>query len=208
MNDHTTRRMYTKRAPGDINIYAMNDDLTTQELSRKELTPSQRYYQANKEYHKAYVTRYYQANREKALAQNKARRAANREEYRAKCRAYIKKRYETEPDFRLKEFLRSRMHAALKAKRVTKTERSIELLGCTIDEFRKHIESQWLPGMTWENHTYKGWHIDHIKPVNTFDFTDPEQQKQCFHYTNLRPLWGKDNNARPNDGSDIITNPK
>lgn len=206
MNDHTTRRMYTKRAPGDINIYAMNEDLTTQKLSKeekKQLT-NRRWYEANKERHAAVVKRNYELNREKYLARNKARRAANREEYRAKCRAYIKKRYETEPDFRLKEFLRSRMHAALKAKRITKTERSIELLGCTIDEFRAHIEKQWLPGMTWENHTYKGWHIDHIKPVNTFDFTDLEQQKQCFHYTNLRPLWGKDNNARPNDGSDIV----
>jgi hypothetical protein len=198
--------MYTKRAPGDINIYAMNEDLTTQKLSKeekKQLT-NRRWYEANKERHAAVVKRNYELNREKYLARNKARRAANREEYRAKCRAYIKKRYETEPDFRLKEFLRSRMHAALKAKRITKTERSIELLGCTIDEFRAHIEKQWLPGMTWENHTYKGWHIDHIKPVNTFDFTDLEQQKQCFHYTNLRPLWGKDNNARPNDGSDIV----
>ena len=206
MNDHTTRRMYTKRAPGDINIYAMNDINTTQELSKegKQRLANRRWYEANKDRHAAGVKRNYELNREKYLAQNKARRAANREEYRAKCRAYIKKRYETEPDFRLKEFLRSRMHAALKAKRVNKTERSIELLGCTIDEFRKHIESQWLPGMTWENHTYKGWHIDHIKPVNTFDFTDLEQQKQCFHYTNLRPLWWRENNSRPHDGSDIV----
>jgi hypothetical protein len=198
--------MYTKRAPGDINIYAMNDINTTQELSKegKQRLANRRWYEANKDRHAAGVKRNYELNREKYLAQNKARRAANREEYRAKCRAYIKKRYETEPDFRLKEFLRSRMHAALKAKRVNKTERSIELLGCTIDEFRKHIESQWLPGMTWENHTYKGWHIDHIKPVNTFDFTDLEQQKQCFHYTNLRPLWWRENNSRPHDGSDIV----
>jgi len=205
MNDHTTRSMYTKRAPGDINIYAMNDNNTTQELSKKEKArlASERWYEANKDRHAAVVKRNYELNREKYLARNKARRAANREEYRAKCRAYIKKRYETEPDFRLKEFLRSRMHAALKAKRVTKTERSIELLGCTIEEFRTHIEKQWLPGMTWENHTYKGWHIDHIKPVNTFDFTDLEQQKQCFHYTNLRPLWWRDNNSRPHDGSDL-----
>ena len=64
--------------------------------------------------------------------------------------------------------------------------------------------------MTWENrgsehiNKYKSWNLDHIVPVNTFDFTDIKQQKICFHYTNLRPLWEKDNLARPWDGSDIL----
>jgi len=47
--------------------------------------------------------------------------------------------------------------------------------------------------MTWENHGFDGWHVDHIKPCTSFDLTDLEQQKQCFHYTNLQPLWKKEN---------------
>ena len=58
--------------------------------------------------------------------------------------------------------------------------------------------------MNWDNHTKNGWHIDHIKPIDTFDLTDYEQQRVCFHYSNLRPLWASDNLSRPKDGSDIV----
>ena len=83
----------------------------------------------------------------------------------------------------------------------------MQLVGCSISELKEYIERQWLPGMTWENYTTNGWHVDHIKPVNTFDLTDIEQQKLCFHYTNLRPLWATDNLSRPDDGSDVLTTP-
>jgi hypothetical protein len=68
-----------------------------------------------------------------------------------------------------------------------------------------HIEKQFLNGMSWDNYG-KGldkWNIDHIIPCNTFDLTKPEEQKRCFHYSNLRPLWEIDNLNRPKDGSDI-----
>lgn len=54
-----------------------------------------------------------------------------------------------------------------------------------------HLESQFEPGMTWENR--RKWHIDHIIPCAAFDLTDTEQQRACFHYTNLRPLWASEN---------------
>ena len=53
---------------------------------------------------------------------------------------------------------------------------------------KKHIEIQFKEGMSWENHSLNGWHIDHIIPCASFDLTDPDQQKKCFHYTNLQPL--------------------
>ncbi len=58
---------------------------------------------------------------------------------------------------------------------------------------REHLEKQFKEGMTWENHGLYGWHIDHIIPCASFDLTDLEQQKKCFHYTNLQPLWAKEN---------------
>jgi hypothetical protein len=82
-----------------------------------------------------------------------------------------------------------------------KSGSSRELLGCSISEVRKHLEAQFATGMTWANHGK--WHIDHIRPCCTFDLSNPAQQRACFHYTNLRPLWAHDNLSRPKDGSDF-----
>ncbi len=66
-----------------------------------------------------------------------------------------------------------------------------QLIGCSIPELMAHLEKQFLPDMTWENRSH--WHIDHKRPCASFDLTDPQQQRICFHYTNLRPLWAVDN---------------
>jgi hypothetical protein len=67
------------------------------------------------------------------------------------------------------------------------------MLGCTIDELKAHIESLFKPGMTWANWSFRGWHLDHIKPLEFFDLTDPEQLEQACHFTNLQPLWMSEN---------------
>jgi len=90
--------------------------------------------------------------------------------------------------------LRSRIYQVLKGN--TKSASTIELLGCNIKEFKFYFESLFLFGMTWEN--YGLWHIDHIKPCSKFDLNDPVQQRKCFHYTNLQPLWQKDNCKKSN----------
>jgi hypothetical protein len=68
-----------------------------------------------------------------------------------------------------------------------------KLLGCTFEYARSHLEAQFTKGMGWDNYGVNGWHIDHIIPCASFDLTDPDQQRQCFHYTNLQPLWAEDN---------------
>jgi hypothetical protein len=87
--------------------------------------------------------------------------------------------------------LRNRINLALRGK--NKSESTMRLLGCTIPELFAHLESQFSAGMSWDNHGKHGWHIDHIRPCASFDFSDPEQQQQCFHYSNLQPLWAGDN---------------
>ena len=77
--------------------------------------------------------------------------------------------------------------------RSNKNNPLIYLLGCSIEVARFHLECQFTKGMSWDNYGYNGWHIDHIRPCASFDLTDSEQQKQCFHYTNLQPLWAEDN---------------
>ena len=76
---------------------------------------------------------------------------------------------------------------------IKKTHRTEELLGCTIEECKTYLESLFKEGMSWNNHGLNGWHIDHIVPCSAFDLTKIEEQKKCFHYTNLQPLWAKDN---------------
>lgn len=101
-----------------------------------------------------------------------------------KCRILINQKRN-----RILHNLRVRLYSALKGN--NKSSSTLKLLDCSIDELWNHLESQFQPGMTREN--YGQWHVDHIKPCASFDFSDHEQQKQCFHYTNLQPLWARDN---------------
>ena len=93
--------------------------------------------------------------------------------------------------FKIRKNIRDRMRSAMQGK--SKSKNTMELLGCTIEELKTHLEKQFTHGMNWDNYGKKGWHIDHILPCASFDLTDPEQQRKCFHYTNLQPLWATDN---------------
>lgn len=111
------------------------------------------------------------------------------------ARANRKKRYCEEPEFRLAKNLSSSFNQIVKFQNTKKKDKTQKLIGCTKKELREYIESLFLKGMTWDNWG-KGkdkWNIDHIRPCASFDLTDLEQQKLCFHYTNLQPLWQKDN---------------
>lgn len=100
-------------------------------------------------------------------------------------------RYRNDPHHRMTLLMRSRIGKLIK--RGDKAERTKVLLGCDRETFISHIESQFKPGMTWDNWSMHGWHVDHIRPLVSFDLSDPEQQKMAFHYTNLQPLWAVEN---------------
>lgn len=85
------------------------------------------------------------------------------------------------------------MQSAVRRMKAQKFSNTETLLGAPISVVKKHLESLWKPGMNWENHGYRGWHIDHIRPCASFDLKDPIQQLACFNYKNLQPLWGIDN---------------
>lgn len=106
-------------------------------------------------------------------------------------RNYTKDRHKNDPEFKLRERLRSRINFVLKKCKGQKSASTIELLGCSIEYAREHLENQFIEGMTWDNHGE--WHIDHIIPCAAFDLTKEEEQRRCFHYTNLQPLWAEDN---------------
>lgn len=108
------------------------------------------------------------------------------------------KRLKTDPEFKLKELLSHRVRRAIYDQRGVKSVRTLELLGCTIAKARVHIEKRFIEGMSWENHGINGWHIDHIIPCSSFDLTKDEDQRKCFHYSNLQPLWAFENLSKGN----------
>ena len=94
-------------------------------------------------------------------------------------------------EYRLMDSLRGRLNSALRKRNVVKLETTIKLVGCPMPELIKYLENKFKPGMSWKNR--ETWHIDHIIPCISFDLSKLEQQKKCFHYTNLQPLWPTEN---------------
>ena len=125
------------------------------------------------------------------------KRSAYAKEYNKNNRDKInnreKQRYHSDNQFRMSCVLRSRIRGAIK----NKSDSLVGLLGTSISNFLTYTEGLWLPGMSWDNYGVpdketNSWQIDHIKPCSSFDLNDPKQQKECFHYTNLQPLWALD----------------
>jgi len=162
-----------------------------QENKEKVSARNKIYQQENKEKIAAREKVYYQENKEKICARNKVYRQENKEKIAATKKVYQQERLKNDPDFKMSQNIRRRLRFALKGN--SKAAPTMEIIGCTIEELWLHLESKFEPGMTRENNGKFGWHIDHKKPCCAFDLSDLEQQKICFHYSNLQPLWAKDN---------------
>jgi signal recognition particle GTPase len=107
-----------------------------------------------------------------------------------------KKHLDSDVGFKIACNLRSRVWDVLH--RIKKSSSTIRLLDCSIEQLKQHLESQFKPGMTWENYgrgtnNKREWNIDHIIPCASFDLSKESEQRKCFHYTNLQPLWAKEN---------------
>lgn len=153
----------------------------------------------------------YRANREKILAQakayandpaNKARikeakhkhYEAHRPEIIARSVKWRREKCQTDPLAAIENRMRGRVYHALRAHfrgSAKGSPNTIALVGCTMQELAAYLEAQFLPGMTWDNR--RDWHIDHKRPCASFDLSDPIQQRECFHYSNLQPLWAAEN---------------
>jgi hypothetical protein len=150
-----------------------------------------------KEYNKAYR----EENKLKLAKQAKEWRENNKEYLKQKKKEWqitFKKKYgiahttfqrQNNINERIKHNIRVRINKALKD--INKSGSAVEELGCSFDYFKEHISSQFQEGMTWDN--YGEWHIDHIKPLDSFDLSDLDEFKEACNYKNLRPLWAKDN---------------
>lgn len=160
-------------------------------MTKEEKLSKRRAYQSTPEFklRKAEHDRIYRIKNELKLKSKKKQyyKSSNGLE---RAKAWQKKMME-DVGFRTKKRLRGRIYVALK--RGVKSESTMELLGCTIEFFKNYFESLFTDGMSWDVYLKGGIHIDHKIPCKNFDLTNPAEQKKCFHYSNLQPLWELDN---------------
>ena len=155
--------------------------------NKKQIAESKRkYYEKNKEEIKQQKKEYYQKNKKQIIKKS--------QKYR---REWKRKKYASDTNYKLAQLIRSSSGKIMRAVKKNKKMKSLEYLGCSLDEFRKHIESLWQEGMSWDNHGFDGWHLDHIKPIDWF-IKNSDDPWQANHYTNLQPLWARENIIKKN----------
>jgi hypothetical protein len=153
------------------------------------------HYNKNIEKMREEKSRYVEKSKPQKIAYDIEYRKRNKKKIAEYKKEWAIKKRKDDPIFKIKLNLRRRVHHALKGE--NKSDNTFNLIGSSPEEFKSYIESLWLEGMSWDNYGTSGWHIDHIRECHTFDLSDPEQQRECFHYSNQRPLWAKDNLSRP-----------
>jgi len=189
-NKKCTRCKATKKG-NDFNSELTRPDGLSPHCKECVNKNGKKWYQENKEYKDDQNKAWTEANKERSVQIQKDWYQKNKEVVIKNQIAYAKKRRQKNIDVRVVDNLRRRLNRAIQGG--VKSASTMELLGCTAEQARQHLENQFTDGMSWDNYGLYGWHIDHIIPCASFDLSDPEQQKECFHYTNLQPLWAEDN---------------
>jgi hypothetical protein len=146
---------------------------------------NQKYNEIRKKEHKDY----YQNNKQNYLKQCKEYYLKNKNKIIKRITKYNKIKYLNDLNYKIVTCLRNRLCEAIKNN--SKSKSTMKLIGCNIEQLKKYLEKLFKVGMNWSN--YGKWHIDHIRPCASFDFSKSEEQMKCFHYTNLQPLWAKEN---------------
>ena len=135
---------------------------------------------------------YHSNNREQRLVYLKK----YQQKHKAERRKWDRNKRTTDIHYALRSRLHNRIRMALK--RNSKHSTSTILLGCEISCFKKYFMSKFKDSMNWKSFLNGEIHIDHIIPCSSFDLSKTEEQKKCFHYTNLQPLWAKENLYKSN----------
>ena len=153
-----------------------------------------------KEYQRRYVAANYK--RRYVYYKNPEFRSTKEKTKASRRKCYIKRRnsgksaqskrqYLNNTEHKIAQVLRCRIWWVLKKDK--KHFKFNDVIGCTTFFLKQYLENLFVDGMSWDNYGRYGWHIDYIKPCASFDLSKPEEQKKCFHYTNLQPLWAQDN---------------
>jgi hypothetical protein len=136
------------------------------------------YRKENKEYYNTYCTNHYHTNKEL-------------------YREWNREKYSTDLGFKLKHVTSARINQALKLYQTIKTSRTIEYLGCSVEEYALYLEQQFSEDMNWNNYG-EHWEIDHIKPIDAFNLDIEEELYAAFHYKNTQPLSKVENRIKSN----------
>lgn len=144
------------------------------------------YHNKNKEIIREYTKNWFQENKEH-------------------INEYNRNKYKNDPIFKLKLILRNTIKNQLKLKDGFKPDKTLNILGCPLEEFRNYIGKQFYPEMNWGNHGIV-WEIDHIKECFRFDLSKEEEVRECFHYTNMRPLFSTTEIAQSLGYYDVVGN--
>lgn len=149
-----------------------------------------------KEHQKCKTFRLYWNNPEKHRKESRER--SQLPESREKINERIRKKYHSDINFKIAHRLRTRLRQALEAKTCRKLNSAINLLGCNAEKLKQWIELNFSSEMSWKNFGCcdNCWSLDHHFPCSSFDLSDLEQQKKCFNWKNIFPLWHRDNMSK------------
>ncbi len=139
---------------------------------------------------KKYFSAYKKTEKAKLASKEYSKRM--RPKIRERYRGYEKRYHASNPMAKIAKLCRNRIRDGMRKSNVKKWAKSVILLGCSFDFFKKWIEAKWKAGMTWENWGI-AWHVDHVLPVKSFDLSTLAGQLQCFRFSNTQPLWKEEN---------------
>jgi len=180
-----------KSCQDKLDTYCRNCRRIVYQENKKQI---KEYYQINKIKILKRIKKYYRLNEEKIKEWNRNFYAINKNKYKKLMVKRDKARLKTDINYKIRSLLKTRLYLALKGN--PKLSTTMNLIGCSIEKLKKHLESKFTKGMTWDN--YGRWHIDHIRPCTNFDLSKPSEQHKCFNYKNLQPLWAIDNLKKSN----------
>jgi hypothetical protein len=182
----------------------------------EQLLKAKLYRESHREHYREYFKRYdkirrkyqieksrkwYAKNAESECLKKMIWRKENPKDHKAICNRQWARRKRT-PSLMISQKLQSSLRSTLLSRKGRKTNPMLKLIGCSLEEFKKHLESLFRIGMTLENYGRGGWTLDHKVPRSAFNLLNVKDQMKCFHFTNLRPVWERENMSK---GSKILT---
>lgn len=158
-------------------------------LAKKDKEKLKEYNKIYKQENSEYISEYNKEYREKNKETIQIQRRGYKQENRLKINEYARIRLKLNPEAKLMKTIRNRTNDFLKTQGFKKKYKAEEYIGCSPPELKEHIEKQFKPGMTWENHGFGNgyWHVDHI--IGLANALNEKHVYELGHYLNLRPMW-------------------